>query len=1042
MGAAPVIEGFDNLETIGRGGFSTVYAAEQVDLGRKVAIKVLNLDTSDESTRRRFLRECRVVGKLAGVRGITPVHTSAFTLDGRPCIVMEHMARGSLDEHVRRNGPLSPGQAHDAALVLAEALVRAHERRVVHRDIKPGNVLISANGDVALADFGIAVIDDLRSSTETSDSLSPPYSPPESFLGEVSSEPTVDVYSLGATIYFSLTGRAPFGTAAQGGVAGLSDRVATWPVPPTGRADIPSDFEALVVDMLAKDPSDRPGSMSQVLERLRVCAPPGEPQDRAGAVVIPPSGNVAPAGGIEWVTAALSSTPEPGPEGDRVADQGPIDWVTEAFAAQHGAGSTGAAPNPPPFVPPAGASEESTGDDQLDESFVQVEYPEGSWPTSSDYATAIQDPVSLRHADLAGSELDRDLLGMPMSAAGQSAIVFHLTRASGPLALRCFTRPPAEGALRYRALARHLQRQPCDALVPAVWLDEAVEADGTLWPAVSMPWVPGLPLDVAIEDRLRRPAELLELADQWLRVCEELRAAQIAHGDLQHGNVLVDDDLTIRLIDLDGVWVPALADHPSRETGHPSFQHPWRDHDTWGPDLDSFSGALIHTTLIALAADPSLWRHHVGENLVLGDDDLRHPGGTPAWLDLLQSPDVRVRRQASILEQCCASSDPPVGSARDLIDSTPLFAAPPPTATNHAEPIADPAAPFVPVTPVVDAAADWTGSSTSVATGEAEWASPISALYGTTGGSGSLAGNEPSASILTRPLVSRTIVGAASGIVAGVVALAAGSSNDDGNLAFPFLVGALAVCLCLGMGWIGERAQRPAGAVRWAVQSLVVIGPLIAGALLVISRWFAGLDVTGASANPNTVVVTLCAATVGALVGLAPAQWMSWRSAALQSVAGLTGGAIAGAILAESTVALSGRAGNWVSLPGLSALLGGFLVGGLIGASLGLGHVVACRRCLIPGSGWRAGRWIPVGSRNGIIGADATGLVQVVGPGVLDAHVRIDLVPGRPQVDQLTPIGPTWLDGQQLSTGAVLPFGETTFHLGRPDGPSVTYRRR
>jgi serine/threonine protein kinase len=1044
--SAPVIDGFDNLETIGRGGFSTVYAADQVDLGRKVAIKVLNLDTGDEATRRRFLRECRVVGKLAGVRGITPVHTSAFTHDGRPCIVMEHMARGSLDEHIRRNGPLSPSQAHDAATVLAEALVRAHERRVVHRDIKPGNVLISATGDVALADFGIAVIDDLRSSTETNDSLSPPFSPPESFLGEAAGEPTVDVYSLGATIYFSLTGRAPFGTAADGGVVGLSDRVARHPVPPMERDDIPDEFEALIGQMLAKSPADRPQSMSVVVDRLRNCEPAAEPTGGPSAVVIPRPDDTGPSGSIDWVTSAVAQTsatdvhPEPAP------GSGAIDWVTAAFAAQHedATPATGGPATPPVYRPTApgsaGPDEPPENDLLTDEDFVEVDYPEGSWPTSSDYATAIQDPASLRHDDLKDSELDRDLLGMPMSAAGQSAIVFHLSRGSGPVALRCFTRPPAEGALRYRALARHLERHACPSLVPAVWLDEAIDAEGSLWPAVSMPWAPGLPLDVAIEDRLARPAELLTLSERWLEACEELRTARIAHGDLQHGNVLVDD-LTIRLIDLDGVWVPSLADHPSRETGHPGFQHPWRDHDTWGPDLDAFSGALIHTTLLALAADPSLWRHHVGENLILGADDLRRPGATPAWIDLLQSPDAQVRRQASILEQCCASSDPPVGSARDLIESTPLFAAPAPTASTETAPVIDPAAPFVPVTPVVDAAADWTGTGASVAADETAWVNQMPASHGTTGGSGSLAGSEPSPSILTRPLISRMIIGAVSGLVAGVVALAAGSSNDDGNLAFLSLMGALAICLCLGMGWIGERAHRPGGAVRWAVQSLVVMGSLIAGALLIVSVWFGGLPITRSSGDPNTVVVTLCAATVGALVGLLPAQWMSVWSAALQSVAGLTGGAIAGAILAEGTEAVPGTDGNYILLDGFRAVLGGLVVGGLIGISLGLGHVVACRRCLVPLSGWRAGRWIPVGSRGGVIGNSRGAMVHVVGPDVQDAHARIDPVPAQHRTDQLTPIGPVWLDGQELTRGVVLPFGETTFHLGRPDGPAVVYRK-
>ena len=111
--AVPVVAGFDDLTLIGRGGYSVVYSANQTDLGRKVAIKVLNLDVAEESLRRRFQRECSVLGALSGVRGIVGVHQSAFTDDGRPCIVMEYMSQGSLEGYVARSGPLSAPAAAD-----------------------------------------------------------------------------------------------------------------------------------------------------------------------------------------------------------------------------------------------------------------------------------------------------------------------------------------------------------------------------------------------------------------------------------------------------------------------------------------------------------------------------------------------------------------------------------------------------------------------------------------------------------------------------------------------------------------------------------------------------------------------------------------------------------------------------------------------------------------------------------------------------------------------------------------------------------------
>jgi len=251
--------------------------------------------------------------------------------------------------------------------------------------------------------------------------------------------------------------------------------------------------------------------------------------------------------------------------------------------------------------------------------------------------------------------------------------------------------------------------------------------------------------------------------------------------------------------------------------------------------------------------------------------------------------------------------------------------------------------------------------------------------------------------------------------------------------------------LCGGMGWIGERAWRPIGATRWAAQSLAIMGAITGGVLVSVDAWVQGLVIeTEGSTSIATLIVTVCLAAIGALVGLIPAQWLSLRSAALQSLAGLTAGAIAGIVLTRITPARAfpGNEGNFVQWPGgAGAVVGGGTAGALIGAALGLGHVLACRRCVIPQSGWRSGRWIPVGHRGGVIGSAAGTLVHVVGPDVQDVHARIDRVSSQHHTDQLIPIGPVWLDGQQLTQQLVLPFGETTLHLGRPDGPAVVYRK-
>lgn len=636
----PEVEGFIDLTLIGRGGFSTVYQAVQADLGRPVAIKVLDVGVNEEAARRRFERECRVVGVLNGVPGIASVYQSAYTADGRPCIVMEHMANGSLEEYVRANGPVLPRQALEVGEVIGAALASAHDRGVVHRDIKPGNVLISDSGNVALADFGISTVEHVASSSRTAASLSPPHAPPERFRGDPADERLADIYSLGSTVYFACTGRAPFGTSEEGGLSGLMDRVANHPPTPIGRDDLPSGLEELIVRMMAKDPSDRPPSAAVVSEEFARLARGIDPVGVPDATLA-----VAAAGGVTNGTAEQTDDDRiviPPPPATLVADVVSVSASLDDL------------------------------DDVLPEGLAEVSYPPGTWPTGLDYTTAIQDPDSLL-PELRSGNLVRDMLGMPMSASGQSAIVFQLEGDDGPVALRCFTRPPEHGAVRYRALARHIERRPCDALVAARWVDEAITVDGRDWPAVSMPWVPGLPLNIAVEDLLGQPAKLLGLAARWLDVVDSMRAAGIAHGDLQNGNVLVDEDLTIRLVDLDGVWVPALRTHPPIETGHPDFQHPNRRTHHWGPEVDAFAGFVIHMSLRALAADPSLWEHHAGENLVLGAADFRCPGATAAWEHLNRSPDPEVRRWTGLLREICTAATPPEGFVSDLLPASPLF---------------------------------------------------------------------------------------------------------------------------------------------------------------------------------------------------------------------------------------------------------------------------------------------------------------------------------------------------------------------------------
>src|ERR1700752_794855 len=143
--------GFDDVEEIGHGGFGIVYRCAEPTLDRTVAVKVLNSDL-DEDNLARFLREQRAMGRLSGHPHIVPVFHVGATAGGLPFIVMPYHAKNSLEAHIRRHGPLDWCETLCIGVKLAGALEAAHRAGTLHRDMKPGNILLSDYGEPQLAD--------------------------------------------------------------------------------------------------------------------------------------------------------------------------------------------------------------------------------------------------------------------------------------------------------------------------------------------------------------------------------------------------------------------------------------------------------------------------------------------------------------------------------------------------------------------------------------------------------------------------------------------------------------------------------------------------------------------------------------------------------------------------------------------------------------------------------------------------------------------------------------------------------------------------
>src|SRR5437588_498588 len=263
-------------EVIGRGGMSTVYRATDAVLGRTVAVKVLLAGLADEDPAyiARFQREARAAAALHS-RAVVAVYDVGVDDDVR-FIVMEHVKGRSLAAVLSGGKPLPLQESLRVGEQVATALGAAHAIGIVHRDIKPANVMIANDGAVKVLDFGVARVLDGTTITQAASMLgTAAYMAPERALGEAG-DARADIYSLGCLMYAMLTGAPPF--RAEHAAALLHQHVNSSPRPAGDRrAGVPPELDALVAEMLAKAPQDRPQSATRVGERLHAISGPADP---------------------------------------------------------------------------------------------------------------------------------------------------------------------------------------------------------------------------------------------------------------------------------------------------------------------------------------------------------------------------------------------------------------------------------------------------------------------------------------------------------------------------------------------------------------------------------------------------------------------------------------------------------------------------------------------------------------------------------------------------------------------------------------------
>ncbi len=301
-----MLVGYTILRTLGQGGAAVVYLARQDSLDREVAVKVLRRDIEDEKMWRYFRREAHTVAQLSGHPNVVSVFNAGKSAAGLPFLVTEYLDRGSLEDVIAAEGALPPAAVARIGIAVADALIAAHRLGILHRDVKPGNVLLHHDGRVKLADFGIArLLAGQTLTTTDSIAFTPEHVAPEILRGDPDGEWS-DLYGLGSTLATALVGVSPFEKRPEERMEALLARRIMSPAP-TLPASVPAALAEPITRALDPDPDRRP-SLDEFRRRLVAAA------DSLGGLPLPTAAtaaNAPPTVRAAATPATLQFDPDP-----------------------------------------------------------------------------------------------------------------------------------------------------------------------------------------------------------------------------------------------------------------------------------------------------------------------------------------------------------------------------------------------------------------------------------------------------------------------------------------------------------------------------------------------------------------------------------------------------------------------------------------------------------------------------------------------------------------------------------------------------------
>ncbi len=300
------------------------------------------------------------------------------------------------------------------------------------------------------------------------------------------------------------------------------------------------------------------------------------------------------------------------------------------------------------------------------------------WPMSHEFNEAVQNShLVFTDVDLRTGETELGARGLPLPRSGNFADVYKIHGADGrDWAVKCFTRPVTGLRDRYAAISKALAHANLPFTADFTYLPEGILINGARWPVLKMEWIEGLLLNRVARENAGRPAKLTALGQMWVKLCRRLRESGVAHADLQHGNVLMipgshKGAYGLKLIDYDGMFVPALANQPSEESGHPAYQHPRRNGpDGYSLDVDRFPQLLIATALKSLeVCGQRLWeKYDTGDNLLFLEADIKKPSTSKLMRELWQTGHQEVQ---SLVGRLVTASQRPISQTPWLDEIAP-----------------------------------------------------------------------------------------------------------------------------------------------------------------------------------------------------------------------------------------------------------------------------------------------------------------------------------------------------------------------------------